>query len=237
MPRGFRHFIRMPRTSGGNALSGTAGMQADAVDVKAQLVPRPLPLFLVFGLKQQVRRRFHHQPVVVNDFLFQLPRAPAAVAERYQVIARSFAESDVVQHVDGGRNGKFVVDRQSSLSSIVQTVQDKTADPFQRTALMKDDRLNRRRAADVKLADEVGKIKFFQLFVHHKAHGAFLIVHADIDHRTRENVVIYMRHGNQTFAGKIIVDHFHPHHYYLLNHGIYNNMDRGIFKLPNKREQ
>lgn len=41
--------------AGGNALSGTAGMQADAVDVKAQLVHRPLPLFLVFGLKQQVR--------------------------------------------------------------------------------------------------------------------------------------------------------------------------------------
>lgn len=52
---GLRHFIRMSRTSGGNALSGTAGMQADAVDVKAQLVHRPLPLFLVFGLKQQVR--------------------------------------------------------------------------------------------------------------------------------------------------------------------------------------
>lgn len=55
LPRGFRHFIRMSRTSGGNALSGTAGMQADAVDVKTQLVHRPLPLFLVFGLKQQVR--------------------------------------------------------------------------------------------------------------------------------------------------------------------------------------
>ena len=52
---GLSTFIRMSRTSGGNALSGTAGMQADAVDVKAQLVHRPLPLFLVFGLKQQVR--------------------------------------------------------------------------------------------------------------------------------------------------------------------------------------
>src|SRR5690554_5052927 len=100
MPVRCQHFLRLENRP--VSFSSAPGSGAEFAQVQTDLGESALPL-LFYALSENQRLVGREgQPAVVLDFLVELSRSPARIAQRQQALPRPLPFSDVAQDVDGG---------------------------------------------------------------------------------------------------------------------------------------
>src|SRR5690606_8692888 len=99
-------------------------------------------------IEQEVLLGGAGQPAIAADFLFELSRAPARIAQRHERPGRSPSRRDSAQYVDGGRKAKLVGDRNGGLHLVVRRMQHETAAAIDRASVPYDEVTGGRRQAD-----------------------------------------------------------------------------------------
>ena len=151
------------------------------------------------------------QPTVLLDFLLELARRPAGIAERQDGIVRAGAARNRLQDVERGGEADALVDRQRRiLDEEVGRMQHEAAPGFHRPTLEHFDVLGLGRQLDTlvrrdhfQLHQQIGKFDVPRRLIDDDAHGAFVRVRADINHRPRETLVAHRRHRDQHLAVEI----------------------------------
>ena len=124
-----------------------------------RLLRRPLPFGVVFVIEDQLLVRRRAQPVSARDLGFQLPLAPARIAEGHQAVARPLAFGDGLQQVNVGGHGYPLVD-DAGLRSVVVAGMEHEALPYRqlhRPAVMKPNSPLDVTKVDVVVFQEIGE--------------------------------------------------------------------------------
>ena len=181
---------------------GVARFARQHAQVNADLAQRLFVFTVGIGTEDQFRIGCAMQPAVRLDLVFQLPGRPTGIAECEYCALRPVAVRDRLEDIERGGEADAFVDRQRRvLDEEIGRVQHEAAPGFHRPALEHLDVLRLGRQLDAfgrrnhfKLHQQVGEFDVAGWMIDDDAHSAFAGVRANVNHRTREPLVVHRRH-------------------------------------------
>jgi hypothetical protein len=157
-------------------------------------------------VEQHVRIGAHGEPAVARDFVFQLTRAPAGVADGDQHALRTGAVGDGFEHVDRGGEGDVGGNLQGRGIAAGRRMQYEAAVVLHRAA--EHDRL-----VHHAVAQPVGDFQVDPIEQHLHRHvgglvdddaeHALVVVLANIDDGAAEDRIVHRRHRDQEMIGQV----------------------------------
>ena len=153
------------------------------------------------------------QPAIMLDFVFQLSRRPARIAQRQDGVLRPGSLGDRFQDIDGRRKADAFVDvERRILDEEIAGMQHEAAAGIDRTALQDLHRLGVfrqldlvRALDDIELHQQPREIDAAHRAVDDDAHRPFGRMRAHVDDRAFEARIAHHRHRDQQLAVQIAV--------------------------------
>lgn len=143
------------------------------------------------------------EPGIRREFLLQLPRTPAGIAQRDQRLLRAVIVGDRLEYVARGGEADLGghVQRRLPVPAFLAPVQDETAIGLHRAAGQHRLVVVVHEAGNLQVLEDIVEAQL-ERPVHDDAHRAVLVVLAQIGDAVREDGILHPRHRDQEMVAQ-----------------------------------